>query len=262
MRYLLGLLCLGLIGLGGCADQGREASPAPAKTTTTVASPIPPAELAAALVSLSDQVQRQVGQAALALEEREPTNAIRRHTLRWRLRTADLCRQSRARNNAMAGLIELWYWACASEQFFRTGSGKTLFGKHQDLVIERVGHLVASCENMVRRAVPADRFDQLKKQVVESAANGDAYLAGDSSQSNPIGSLLEVTKLESVLNIALSPFDIFTGVKAGGDAAERLSVTADRAVDLLAEYPQLLDWHVQAAALELQSQDVTQTLLA
>jgi hypothetical protein len=262
MRYLLGLLCLGVIGLGGCADQQREATATTTSTNTVSSPPIPPAELSAALLSLCNQVQRQVGQAALILEERSPSNQTRRETLRWRLRIADVCRQARARDNAMAGLIELWFWATASEQFFRAGSGKTQFGEHQDLVTKRVGALVSTCEQVVRRAVPKDRFDGLKKQIVEAAANGDAYLAGDSTQANPIGSLLEVTRLEGVLNLALSPFNVFTGVKAGGDAASRLAVTADRAVDLLSEYPQLLDWHLQAAALELQDQDATQAMLA
>lgn len=260
MRHLLILLCLGSVGLGGCADKGRDHSVE--KPEGRPAAPlIPPEQLPTALATLSDQIQRQVALAAQALEDRESTNAIRRQTLRWRLRIADVCRQARARDNAMAGLVELWFWTLASERFFTTGSGKDQFGEHQALVIERVTGLVASTEQMVRRAVPPDRFDDLKRQVQASVVQGDGYLAGTSTEINPIGSLLEVTKLESVLDLALSPFGAFGGVKEGGDAAARLSVTADRAVDLLAEYPQLLDWHIQAAALEMQGQDAMQALL-
>src|SRR6187551_2012535 len=127
MRYLLGLLILGLIGLSGCGDE-RDTTTADSTAATTPPPPppplppIPPEELATALTTLSDQIQRQVGQAADALLQAEPTNATRRQTLRWRLRIADICRNARARDNAMAGLIELWYWTLATNRFVTIGS--------------------------------------------------------------------------------------------------------------------------------------------
>jgi len=260
MRYLHYLLCLGLIGLGGCANSEREQvhddpkAPAPAPL-------IPPEQLTPALVALSEQIQLQVNQSSRVLEDLFPNNTVRRQTLNWRLRIADICRQARARDNAMAGLIELWYWTLVNENFFTNGSAKDQFGEHQSLVIERAAKLVATAEHIVRRAVPPDRFDELKRTVLASAAQGEAYLAGNSNDINPIGNLLEVTRLEGVLNLALSPFNAFDGVKEGGDAVARLSVTADRAVDLLGEYPQILNWHMQIAALELQGQDSIQVLL-
>lgn len=261
MRYPLAPWCLVLFVLVGCGDQGREAS-ADGTGTTQPAAPIPPEEVAAALASLSSQLQRQVGQLAIQLEGLDSSNATRRQTLRMRLRMADVCRQARSRDNAMAGLIELWFWSLATERYFSIGSGKDQFGGQQALVVEKCTALAASAEQVVRRAVPKEHFDGLQRQVKDSAAQGDAFLAGDSSQHNPIGGLLEVTRLEGVLNLALSPFDAFSGVKSGGDAAARIAITADRAVDLLAEYPQLLDWHLQSASIELQGQDEVKALLA
>jgi hypothetical protein len=226
------------------------------------APPIPPAEVAQALRSLSDQMQSQVNNVAVALEQVSPTNDTRRRTLRWRIQTAEICRKANSRDNALAGLIELWYWTVALQNHFTAGTGKEVFGAHQALVEERVKKLSATAEKMVRRAVPPDRFNDLEQRVRAASADGDAFLSGDPQHANPLGTLLEVTKLEALLNLTLSPFDAFSGVKAGGDAAEHLAVTADRAVALLANYPQLIDWHIQAAALELQSQDTVQALLA
>ena len=254
----LALISLVLIGLCGCgASQGGRAD-----ATTAVATPIPPTEVANALRTLSDQMQSQVNNAATALEQIAPGDGTRRQTLHWRIQAADLCMKARSRDNALAGLIELWYWTIVTQVHFSTGSGKELFAAHQGLVVERSQQLEATAEKMVRRAVPPDRFADLEKQIRAATADGDAFLAGDPEHANPLGTLLEVTRLEGLLNLGLSPFDAFGGIKAGGDAAEHMAVTAKRAVDLLADYPQLIDWHLQAALLELQGQDTVQALLA
>jgi hypothetical protein len=265
MRSLPTLLCLSLLLLAGCGEASRGSEPAtatPAAQPTVVAAPIEPSELAAALDSLAEQVQLRTNLAAAAIEEASPSNATRRQTLRWRLRTAEVCRKARYRDNAMAGLIELWYWMLAVDRHLTVGTGKDRFGAQQEIAVEAVRLLRINCEHMVARAVPKDKFAGLRTQIEAATEQGDAFLSGDNSHSNPLGNLLEVTRLEGVLNLALSPFDAFGGVKSGGDAMAHLAITASRAVDMLADYPQVLDWHIQAAAIELQGQDSSQTLLA
>ena len=263
MRYLPALMCFALVLLGGCAGAARSGEATAGKPAAAKpAPPIGPGEVAAALASLAEQVQLRTNLACTAIEQASPHNDTRRQTLRWRLRTAEVCRKARYRDNAMAGLIELWYWMAAAERHLTTGKGKERFGAQQALAVEAVQHLRGSTEAMVARAVPKDRFPSLRQQIEAATEQGDAFLAGDNSHANPLGSLLEVTRLESVLDLAMSPFDAFGGVKSGGDAMARLAVTADRAVDVLADYPQILDWHLQAAAIELQDQDTMRELLA
>lgn len=257
MKRLFGLSSVLLVVLCSCArsPQGDESvAPEPPR--------IPRTEVASALQSLSDQLQRQVQSLATELEASIPTDAVRKVTLGWRIRTFEICARARSRDNAMAGLIELWFWTAARTRHYQTGSGKALFGEQQKLVLDRSIELELIAENMVRRAVPPERFEVLHKQVIDATAQGDAYLAGDSTKSDPLASILEVTKLSSLLAIPLSPFDAFTGVKTGADAAARMAVTADRAVELMADYPKLLSWHMQRALLEMQSQDTPQSLLS
>lgn len=261
MTYRIGILCLAIMALAGCGEATRHAEPTASKPAAT-APPIAPEEVANALDSLAEQVQLRTNLAAAAIEQGSPTNDTRRQTLRWRLRTAEVCRKARYRDNAMAGLIELWYWMAAAERHLTAGKGKDRFGAQQTIAVEAVRHLRTTTEQMVQRAVPKDKFPELRTRIEATTEQGDAFLAGDNSHANPLGGLLEVTKLEGVLNLALSPFDAFGGVKSGGDAMARLAITADRAVDVLAEYPQILDWQLQAAAIELQGQDSAQTLLS
>lgn len=263
MRYLLAFVCLALVLLGGCAETTRTEAP-PTENPAAGAKPAPPIkpeEVAEALDALAEQVLMRTNLAAAAIEDADARNATKRQTLRWRLRTAEICRKARYRDNAMAGLIELWYWMLAAQHHLTDGKGKDRFGAQQAIAIDAAQHLATSCETMVQRAVPTERFAPLRDQVMAATAQGDAFLAGDNSAGNPLGGLLEVTKLESVLDLALSPFDAFSGVKSGGDAMTRLSVTANRAVDILADYPQVLNWQMQAMAIELQSQDDIQALL-
>jgi hypothetical protein len=256
MKRLSGISVALILVLSGCArstavdDAGLPPPP-----------PIPATEVSAALQSLSDQMQRLVQITSLELETAVPTDAIRRTTLGWRIRTFEICTRARSRDNALAGLIELWFWSATSSRHYSTGAGKSVFGTAQQVVIERSNELEGIAEKMVRRAVPPERFEELKKQILAATVHGQAYLAGDSSKSDPLGNLLETTKLSSLLSITLSPFNAFSGVKAGGDAAARMAVTADRAVDMLVDYPKLLNWYMQKAMLEIQAQDTPQALL-
>jgi VanZ family protein len=240
----------------GCGDQTRKAADG------TDLAPIPPNEVAAALVTLSDQLQSQVAGTAAMLEKEQPGNEVRKRALRWRIRAFEICQRARSRENAMSGLIEIWYWAAAFTRHLTDGTGKDQYGAQQAVVVTRAQKMEATVERMVRRVVPPERFAALQQQVTQALAQGDGFLAGDAPLSNPISSLLEATHLESLLSLPLAPFDAFSGVKAGGDAVARLAVTADRAVDLLAEYPKILDLHIQSAVLDIQAQDATRTMLA
>lgn len=256
MKCWLVIPCVMLLVLSGCASSPRS------EEGLTPPPPIPSNEVAEALVSLSVQMQRQVAAIAHDLEQKFPTDATRKITLNWRIRTFEICARARSRENAMSGLIELWFWSIVNPRHYQTGSGKDSFGESQAMVVQKAGEIEATAEAMVRRAVPPNRFDALKAKVEESAVHGEAYLSGDASKSDPLANILEATKLSSLLAIPLSPFSAFTGVKTGGDAAARMAVTADRAVTLLVDYPELLSWHMQAAVLEMQSQDTPQTLIS
>ena len=257
MKSSFGIGWVVLLAFCGCASTPRvEDGVAPPPP------PIPSSEVANALVSLGDQLQHSVAAISRDLEVSIPGDATRKITLRWRIRTFEICARARSRENAMSGLIELWFWTVVNTRHVQTGSAKDKFGVAQEMVVKKASEIEALAERMVRRAVPPERYDGLKAKLEEAADQGEAFLSGDNSKSDPLGSILEATKLSNLLSITLSPFDAFSGVKAGGDAAARMAVTADRAVTLLVDYPELLSWHMQAAILEIQAQDTPQALLA
>lgn len=261
-RYILILIVVGL--LVGCSNEPRTSTPSsgsgsapatPAAPPKPTAARIEPTEVAAALVSLSNQMQQQVQMAADEIELLMPGNDTRRRTLRWRIRMAEVCTQARWSDNALTGVIELWFWTLATERHFTIGDGKTYFAEHQDKILARVRGLITTAEKLVIRCVPPEKFTALKARVVAVVESGDAFVVGNGGSGNPLGGLLEVSGLESLISMSLSPFSAFEGVKSGGDAATHLAIVADRAVGLIADYPRLIDWHLQTAMLEMQSQD-------
>jgi hypothetical protein len=256
MRQLIVLLVT-LVLVGGCTGEQRTTTSTAAsdKSAAAPAPRIAPAEVAGALDSLSNQMQQQVQAAADEMEKLMPSNDTRRRTLRWRIRMAEVCTQARWRDNALAGVIELWFWAIVTERHMSIGEPATYFAAHLERLAERTHGLVVTAEKLVRRCVPPERFDDLKNRILAAAESGDAFVSDQKSSGSPIGGLLEVTKLESLIAIPLSPFSAFEGVKTGGDAAAHLSVVAERAVDLMATYPQVINWQLQAAMVEAQSQD-------
>jgi hypothetical protein len=254
--------------LAGCTGGSRTSATAPvgdpATNAPAPAAPAPriaPTEVAEALEALSLQMQQQVQAAADEMERLLPGNDTRRRTLRWRIRMAEVSTQARWRDNAIAGVIELWFWTIVTERHMTVGEPAQYFAAHRERLTERLHALVVTAENLVRRCVPPERFDELHRRVTAAAESGDAFVTGKGSETNPLSGLLEASRLESLIAIPLSPFSAFEGVKTGGDAAAQLSVVAARAVDLMATYPQLINWHLQVAMVEMQSQDGVAGLL-
>jgi hypothetical protein len=254
------LMLVVMVLVNGCAGDQRAATTSTAAPSVELppkatAPRIQPEEVAAALISLSNQMQQQVQAAADEIERLVPGNDTRRRTLRWRIRITEVCTQARWRDNALAGVIELWFWTLATERHFTTGEGKAYFTEHHDKILERVRGLITTAEKLVVRCVPPEHFAALKTRVMATVESGDAFVVGKGGAGNPLGSLLEVSGLESLISIPLSPFSAFAGVKSGGDAATHLAIVAERAVDLMTTYPRLIDWHLQTSLVEMQSQD-------
>ncbi len=254
--------------LTGCTGAPRATTTSAGDSATSTPAPvsapaprIAPTEVAEALDALSNQMQQQVQVASDEMEHLMPGNDTRRRTLRWRIRMAEVCTQARWRDNALAGVIELWFWTIVTERHMTVGEPAKYFAAHREVLLVRIHGLVVTAEKLVRRCVPPERFDELHKRILAAAESGDAFVTGKGSESNPLSGLLEASRLESLIAIPLSPFSAFEGVKTGGDAAAQLSVVAARAVDLMATYPQLINWHLQVAMVEMQSQDGVAGLL-
>lgn len=220
-------------------------------------------ELAPALASLAQRVVQQVCAAADRIDAAGPDNRVRREALQWRIRASEAAAQAANRDNRIIGMIELWFWTAAmAAHYGPQGAGAAAFAGHQAEVLACCAALAAESERLVRRTVPERGFPALRERILAAAGTGEMFTASAEETRDLLTTLLDVTKIESILSLPLAPFAALKGIGTGGDAVASLVVEARRAIALAERYPQLLAWHSQLAVLGVEEQDTARTVRA
>jgi hypothetical protein len=157
--------------------------------------------------------------------------------------------------NHLAGLIELWLWMAAVDEYAKTPYLREVGGDRVNLLQEMAGQLHSNVETFAQKALPTKGFASIKVDIDKAAANGELVSATPKREQAIIGDLLEVTRLQNVLGYALSPFEALKGIGTGGDSMAQMTVTANRAVDLMERYPELIAWNLRLAVIDMEEQD-------
>lgn len=241
-----------------CACSGDREQIALTQTTGPEAesgkkeAPLTPEQVASGLDDLSLRIRERINNLADRIDV-GASNDIRRRTLRFRMRTSEVAWRAVQNPNHLAGLVELWLWMAAVDEYAKTPQVREAVGAERIELIQAMASQVhANVEGFARRALPAKGFASIKVDIAKASANGDLVSATPQREQAIIGDLLEVTRLQNVLGLALSPFE---ALRSGGDAAASLSVTADRAVDLMERYPELIAWNLRLAVIDMEEQD-------
>ncbi len=245
--------------LVGCSGQRNTV----AVTATTGASegkssgaPLSPEQVAKGLDDLTLRIRERVNLVSDRLDA-GADNVVRRRTLRFRMRASEVSWRAVQNPNHLAGLIELWLWMTAVDEFSKTPKAAEGLGERVKLLQELGANLHANVESFAMKALPAKGYASIKASIDKAAANGELLTASPQREQAIIGDLLEVTRLQTVLGYALSPFEALRAIGSGSDSIAALTVTANRAVDLMARYPEIIAWNLRLAVIDIEEQDTT-----
>lgn len=265
------LLVLVLIAIGFCMSScGDRALPehthdASSSTTPPTVNRPSPESLQRLLRQQLDRMRNRVSTTVARIQAQQPNNHIRRECLLWHIRTGDVCLDLENQSNMLIALVQTWYWSVAMERFTSVGEGHTLFDTFQPDVAATTMALRRETESLAEQFLDPKPFSALKNDIEKSVGNGDVFTATPLDRNNALQSVLSATRLESLYNIVLLPFDFLGGVGKGAAALEDLNrtaqQTANRAVMLAERYPQMLSLHLQLAAIEMQEQDASKAVL-
>ncbi len=249
MRPIL-LVALGL--LCACSD-GRQVTlvGTTQEAGSSKSASLTPEQLATGLDDLTLRIRERINNVSDRIDE-GASNDIRRRTLRFRMRASEVAWRSVQNPNHLAGLVELWLWMASVDEYAKTPRVREAIGERVTLLQETASQVHADVEAFARRALPGKGFASIKADIDKASANGDLLSATPQREQAIIGDLLEVTRLQNVLGLALSPFE---ALRSGGDAAASLSVTANRAVDLMERYPEIIAWNLRLAVIDMEEQD-------
>jgi hypothetical protein len=244
--------------LTGCGSDRATVANANAEPTDTRPRPDDKQNAEAlqrALAQHLDRIRTVVTNTALHIQAQHPDNRVRRACLQWQIRTSEVCLDQAYQRNLMVATVQTWYWTVAIERFFSVGQGKEMFGPHQPDVIATAVGLHQESEALAGRFLPAAVAAALKQEIETAAGNGDLFTATSKDRNNAIDQVLGATRLQSLFNLVLTPFDVIGSVSRGANSLEDMTRTADRAVVLAERYPQIIAWHLQMAAIEIEEQE-------
>ena len=231
-------------------------------TTSTSSQQLTAKALQQAVEAFSDRLVIRVSTTGDHLDQAMPTSKIKRRTLIWRLRTAQVAFKAQHRPNALVSLMQLWYFTAASNARSHSQEVQTLLGSHLSIVTDMSTDMQQQAETLAARSLPPDAFARVKEDIDKSSTSGALFSATSATDEAVFDQLLSASRLEKLIAIPLSPFDIFGGVNQGAEAITTLSITANRAVDLAEVYPQVIEWRLRLVALDLEELDAVQQVLA
>jgi hypothetical protein len=251
MRLLIPFLAFFL--LAGCSRSGTVVTVG-GEDATTAAGRLGPQQLAAGLDALAARVRERIAAAGDRIDE-GAANDVRRRTLRFRLRAAEVTWRAQHHPNRLAGLIELWFWMVAIDRYAQGPGVAAALGERAAILRVLARTLREDAEDLAQRALPPRGYAAMRERIANAAASGEILVASPQQERAVIDQLLEATQLQTVLGLALAPFEALRGIGSGGDAAAAIAVSIARAVDLLERYPELAAWNLRLAVIDLEEQD-------
>lgn len=236
-----------------CTDD--RAGTAIAAASSTVTSKAQAEALHSSLRQYLDRMRTLVSNTAIRIQAKRPDNKVRRVCLLWQIQTNEVCLDIVNRGNTMVALVQTWYWTVAMERFISVGEGQDLFGEHQEMARATAMNLRQECETFAARFLDPKPYEALKADIDSTAGKGELFTSTSQQRNDTLDRILSATRIESLFNIVLSPFDAMSGVGKTGDSLEEMTRVANRAVLLAERYPQLIGLNLQMAAIEMQEQE-------
>ena len=235
--------------LGSCG--GRQ-------TVTTSATPtakpgeMDPAVLRRSVDVFGDRLVSRTTNLADEIDRALSDPHLRRKTLQWRLRSAGVAFRAQHNPNTLVALIELWYWTAAVASYLDTPKVVAELGDEAAPAHTAAVAMRDEADSLAARALPPAVHQRLRDDLTAAVGKGEVFAADSAQTQAALDQFLSVTRIEKLLSIPLSPFEVFGSVNQGSNAVTQMAITADRAVDLAEKYPQILQWRLNLVALDIE----------
>ena len=202
--------------------------------------------------AFGDRIVSRTSSLAESVDRQIPDPEVRRRTLLWRLRAAQAAFSAEHNPNPLVALIGLWYLTAATERQYSSPRLAEELGPMTERVVKFASELREEADALAARAVPPEVHAKLRADIASSVQGRDLFAVDSVETTALMDQLLSVTRLEKLLAIPLSPFELFSGVGDSGKALNELAIAADRAIDLAEKYPQVLQWRMGLLLLDIE----------
>ena len=258
---MLATPCLfALLLVPGCltAEQGR-----PRLFPGTAPAQMSKEELQDALADFDDLFTATVKQAAIDIDDRAQTAAVRKNTLLWQVRMIPACHTALEEVDPLKSYADMWTLCVRMNRFLQEGEGKQLFAEQQDVAGRAAAQLEAEIEGIGRKFIPAETFARTHDSV-QTFAKSHPIRTGFANAVVRAETAREGGQdpLAGLLSIPLAPFRAMEGVDRGAQAIRGFTVVADRFTDIVDQMPEAARWQAELLLYDLEDNAVVKRFLA
>jgi hypothetical protein len=219
-------------------------------------------ELRESLDSFEEFGSAIVTQTAIQLDALEPDFKTRKMGLLHRTRFKQAMHTMLDRDDPIEAFIETWALTVRITNYFKDGQGSNLFGKHQDLVITASEKIQAGIEQIGRKFLKEDTFNETRKDI-SNFANTNPIIG---TFSNIIVYATETKPgqpglFDEVVGIPMSPFKAMSGVDRTASAIYSVGESADKMADVVEELPESAKWQMMLLLMEMKETEVIKSLM-
>lgn len=201
------------------------------------------------LYAFADRFAAEVAGTASNITWQTKDRRVRELALQWKIQTIPSIRTIVFAQDPRVALFDAWVLCTQQEDYFLAGSTAQLFGEQQHLANEAAQRLELAIEEIARRYVPEDRFDDVHADVDTFAASNPLRkgFASQLIQASDVAASRRPAGIQSLLAIPVS------GVSESATAIDRLARMAGIFSEVIEDMPQYVRWQAELLMLEIDS---------
>ncbi len=219
-------------------------------------------ELMEALGNFEESTTAILRETSTRIQQEEPDRKIRQSDLIKNVRLTQAYSTMLAQYDPIVAFLEVWGLTVRLRLYVESGQGSTLYGDHQELVVETMRRIESKIEDIGRNFMGAEEFSDAQRQILrfaeqhpvqESFSNLVIY----ATQARPG----QPPPFAEVIAIPMAPFTALRGVDRTASAIFSVRQSMDRITDVVEQLPESVRWELMLLLMELDDAPVVESLL-
>jgi len=253
------LLCLSIIPLGSCNNQRFQFSRG---GKTLPAADVSVDELQNQLDDFEELFTSRTKAAAAEIDRLSGDPKIMKMTLLWRSRAIAALHNILEQQQPMVILVDSWLLCTRLTNYIETGEAANIFGDFQPIALEATEEIEAQIENIARKVLSEQLFDQTAKYLQNLALSNPIQSGFSKTLMYSTQAIKDQPGLfESIIRIPLAPVRALEGVDRTSSAIYDFSTATRRMTDVIQELPESARWQLLLSFYDLEETNMAQSFL-
>jgi len=219
-------------------------------------------ELAMALDAFDESASQVMSETAQKLYALAPDRKNKRAEVIKNIRLTQAFHCMLAHEDPVIAFVETWGLTVRLVDYFQTGHGQVMFGEHQDVVVSAARRLETEIEEIGRKFLSQEEFEEGRKQVKQFARQQPIR----ESFSNLVIYATAVRPGEpspfaDIMSIPMAPFTAMRGVDRTASAIYSVRGSMEHISDIAEDLPESVRWQLLLLLMDLEEAEGVKSFL-